>query len=103
MSDEAIARLRGTLNRAVREARDAGHSTKGITVRLVVSDDLRALLDAHTELESAHTEALDALERVHKAEQAFAFDRKGAALREAALREAWEHAVAVLAKAGRRE
>lgn len=53
MTAEAIARLRETLNRAVGEARDAGHSTKGITVRLVVSDDLRALLDVTVELVNA--------------------------------------------------
>ena len=50
MSAEAIARLRA--------ARPLHDSYDGV----VVSDlDLRALLDAHTALEAAHTEALDAL------------------------------------------
>ena len=50
MSAEAIARLR--------EARPLHDSYDGV----VVSDlDLRAMLDAHAALETAHTEALDAL------------------------------------------
>ena len=59
--------------------------------------DLRALLDALSALEAAHTEALDALEGVHKAEQRFDKDGNGAALGVA-----WGCVLAVLAKAGRR-
>jgi len=79
MSAEAIARLRATATM---------HSD---FLHIPVSvDDLRALLDAHTE-------ALDALEGVHKAEQRFDKDGNGAALGVA-----WGCVLAVLAKAGRR-
>lgn len=79
MIAEAIARLRKYVD---------GTATLGDSRSRV--DDLRALLDAHTE-------ALDALEGVHKAEQRFDKDGNGAALGVA-----WGCVLAVLAKAGRR-
>ena len=54
MSAEAIARLRAF-------KLFSPHMT------LVGVDDLRALLDAHVALEAAHTEALDALEKLEDA------------------------------------
>ncbi len=56
MSAEAIARLREKLVKAESEDRLAPVFVYGVTV-----DDLRALLDAHAALETAHAEALDAL------------------------------------------
>lgn len=58
MSAEAIARLR-------RVAMQVGLQAVGRDGMNVTTADLRALLDAHAKLETAHTEALDALERSH--------------------------------------
>jgi hypothetical protein len=54
MSAEAIARLRSEVDGTW-------------TWSLVDTADLRALLDAHATLEAAHTEALDALEKLEDA------------------------------------
>ena len=93
MTAEAIARLRA--------ARPLHDSYDGV----VVSDlDLRALLDAHAALETAHTEALDALDELEAGPNLSNADTRGD--RQVA-RNQWllvmrTKARAVLAKAGRR-
>jgi hypothetical protein len=86
MSAEAIARLRAF-------KLFSPHMT------LVGVDDLRALLDAHAALEAAHTEALDALEKLQAA-QKHVLEVMCAG--EDAYMAAFDGAEAVLAKAGRR-
>jgi hypothetical protein len=88
MSAEAMARLRKYVD---------GTATLGDSRSRV--DDLRALLDAYAALEAAHTEALDALEKLraaqkHVLEVTCAGDDEYMA--------AVDGAEAVLAKAGRR-
>ena len=88
MSAEAIARLRKYVD---------GTATLGDSRSRV--DDLRALLDAHAKLETAHTEALDALEKLQAA-QKHVLEVMCAG--EDAYMAAFDGAEAVLAKAGRR-
>ena len=88
MSAEAIARLRKYVD---------GTATLGDSRSRV--DDLRALLDAHAALEAAHTEALDALEKLQAA-QKHVLEVMCAG--EDAYMAAFDGAEAVLAKAGRR-
>ena len=88
MSAEAIARLRKYVD---------GTATLGDSRSRV--DDLRALLDAHAALEAAHTEALDALEKLQAA-QKHVLEVMCAG--EDAYMAAFDGAEAILAKAGRR-
>ena len=71
----------------------------GAEAVLVDLADLRALLDAHAKLETAHTEALDALEKLQAA-QKHVLEVMCAG--EDAYMAAFDGAEAVLAKAGRR-
>ncbi len=93
MSAEAIARLR----EAVRHV-DALTRQPNVVVPAGI-EDLRALLDAHAALEAAHTEALDALEKLQAA-QKHVLEVMCAG--EDAYMAAFDGAEAVLAKAGRR-
>ena len=88
MSAEAMARLRKYVD---------GTATLGDSRSRV--EDLRALLDAHAKLEAAHTEALDALEKLQAA-QKHVLEVMCAG--EDAYMAAFDGAEAVLAKAGRR-
>ena len=85
MSAEAIARLREAVR--VFDLDSIEHDP------IVSFDDLRALLDAHAKLETAHTEALDALQALRASYIADGGDRGDEGLC---------RATAVLAKAGRR-
>ena len=88
MSAEAMARLRKYVD---------GTATLGDSRSRV--EDLRALLDAHATLETAHTEALDTLEKLQAA-QKHVLEVMCAG--EDAYMAAFDGAEAVLAKAGRR-
>ena len=86
---EAIARL----HEALEFMSFDGTTTQARTA------DLRALLDAHAALETAHTEALDALEKLQAA-QKHVLEVMCAG--EDAYMAAFDGAEAILAKAGRR-
>ena len=89
---EAIARLRSV-------AMQVGLQAVGRDDMQVRTADLRALLDAHTKLETAHTEALDALEKLQAAHKLVL---EVMCAGEDAYMAAFDGAESILAKAGRR-
>lgn len=94
MTAEAIARLRALLE-------TPAYVDAPLGVVDLFASDLRALLDAHAALETAHTEALDALDDlVSLAGSAMAQANNDGAEYDA--KAELEDALAVLAKAGRR-
>ncbi len=95
---EAIARLRKMVDDAFDGSSVSEQMLSNGPVAELV-DDLRALLDAHAALKAAHTEALDALEKLQAA-QKHVLEVMCAG--EDAYMAAFDGADAILAKAGRR-